>query len=122
MLRFFRIAWAAAECATVHEHHVHRHAMKPSRELRLAAEVLEALVHLNENFLDRVFELGIRQAETEYETGNRRAMARVELAKRNSLACYCTRDQLIVDTSSRGASPGITRMCPVPSGRTTVML
>ena len=70
---------AAAGRAPVHEHDVDRDAVEPGAELGLAAEVLQALVGLDEDLLDDVFQVAAR---AEHPVDEARDVGAVPLVER----------------------------------------
>ncbi len=70
---------AAARGPPVHEHDVDRDAVQPGAELRLPAEVLQALVDLDEDLLDDVLEVAPAPEHAVDEAGDVGAVALVEL-------------------------------------------
>ena len=77
---------AAARRAPVHQHDVDRHTMKPRRELRLPAEVLQASEHLDEDLLDDVLEVGGRIQHAVDEASDVALVAGEQRAKRRGIA------------------------------------
>jgi hypothetical protein len=69
----------------MHQHHVHRDTMEPRRELRLASEVLQASIDLDEDLLDDVVEIGGRTEHAPNETRNVALVAVEQRSKRRGL-------------------------------------
>jgi len=79
----------------MHEHDVDRHTMKPSRELRLAAEIFQAAMDLEEDFLNDVFELGSRADHPEHEARHLGSVSKEELSKSLAIPTLAARDHFI---------------------------
>jgi hypothetical protein len=97
---------AALGGAPVHEHDVDRDAMKPRRELRLTAEVFQAAMNLQKNFLDDVFELGARADHSKHQARYFGAVTKEELSKSFAIPPLAARDHFIWFEHSIEANPG----------------
>ncbi len=80
--------------SAVHQDDVDRDAMQPRSELGLAAEVREALVDLDEHFLDDVFEVVASAEHSVREAGDPLAVRFVETPKGVGVSTGSPRDEL----------------------------
>ena len=84
---------AAARRAAVHEHDVDRDPVQPRAELRLAPEVLQALVDLDEDFLDDVLQVAPAAQHAVDEPRDVGPVPVVELAEGGGVVCGGPRDE-----------------------------
>jgi hypothetical protein len=96
--------------APVHEHDVDGDAMKPCGELRLAAEIFEAAMDLEEDLLDDVFELGARADHSKHESRNFGAVSKEELSESLAIPSLAARDHFVWFEHSIEANSGLRRM------------
>jgi len=69
--------------------------MKPGRELRLATEIFQAAMNLEENFLDDVFELGARADHPKHQARNLGAVSKEELSESLAIPSLAARDHFV---------------------------
>ena len=92
---------AAAGRAPVHEDDVDRDAVQPRAELRLAPEVLQALVNLDEDFLDDVLQVATAPEHSVHEARDVGPMPVVELAERGGVVRGGALDELVLVRHAR---------------------
>jgi hypothetical protein len=96
---------AALSGAPVHEDDIDGHAMEPSRELRLTAEIFQAAMNLEEDFLDDVFELGARTDHAKHEACDFGPVSKEELSESLAIPTLAARDHFIWFEHSIEANP-----------------
>jgi len=92
---------AAARGTPVHEHDVHRDAVQPGAELRLAAEVFQALVDLDKDFLDDVIEVAASPEHAAHQARHVGPVALVKSPERGCVAGGRPRDEALLVGHSR---------------------
>ena len=86
---------AAAGGAPHHEHHVHRHAVKPGGELRLAAELGEAFVDLEEDLLHHVLGVSRGAEHPEHEARYVATVTPEQLGEGDAITLLRATDELV---------------------------
>jgi hypothetical protein len=79
--------------------------MKPRRELRLATEIFQAAMNLEEDFLDDVLGLGARADHSKDEARNFGAMSKEELSESLAIPSLAARDHFVWFEHSIEANP-----------------
>ena len=85
---------AAPERAPVHEDDIDRDAVNPGTELSFTPEATEALVHLHEDLLDEIFEIGAAARHAVDQARHAGAVFAKELTESRRLAGFAPRDQV----------------------------
>jgi hypothetical protein len=95
----------------VHQNDIDGHAVEPGRELRLTAEIFEAPMNLEEDFLDDVFELGARAHHPKHQAAYLGAVSKEELSESLAIPTLAARDHFVWFEHSIEANP---RPRPMP--------
>jgi hypothetical protein len=69
--------------------------MEPGRELRLAAEIFQAPMNLQEDLLDDVFELGARADHSKHQAPDLGAVTKKELSESLAIPSLAARDHFV---------------------------
>ncbi len=80
--------WTATRCAAVHQHHVYGQPIEPSRKPRLASEIFDAAVDLQEYVLHQVFEFALSTRHAQHEACDIGAMIPKHLAERQAVTGF----------------------------------
>src|SRR5437667_10878362 len=75
----------------MHQYDVHRESIEPGRKARVTAEIPDALVHLQEDFLDQIFEIVGGAGHPKDEARNVVTVSLEQPAERVGIAALATR-------------------------------